>query len=116
MISELFFFFLQLSERCDKLPMSPSKWDSVEVLTPFVEAINRHDAKALARWVTVDQVFVYSLADWIPWWGQSRSSPQRQRSHSSVITGQALSQKPIMSLRPSSVPPSTQRAARASPR
>src|ERR1700744_1998560 len=66
MISELF-FFLQLSERCDKLPMSPSKWDSVEVLTPFVEAINRHDAKALARWMTVDQVFVYSLAEYGPW-------------------------------------------------
>ena len=59
MISELF-FFLQLSERCDKLPMSPSKWDSVEVLTPFVEAINRHDAKALARWMTVDHVCLFS--------------------------------------------------------
>jgi ketosteroid isomerase-like protein len=36
---------------------------SVEVLTQFVEAINRHDAKALVALMTVDHLFVDSLGN-----------------------------------------------------
>lgn len=36
---------------------------SVEVLSQFVEAINRHDAKGLAALMTVDHLFVDSLGN-----------------------------------------------------
>jgi ketosteroid isomerase-like protein len=36
---------------------------SVEALTQFVEAINRHDAKALVALMTVDHLFVDSLGN-----------------------------------------------------
>ena len=36
---------------------------SVEVLTQFVQAINRHEANAVAAWITPDHIFVDSLGN-----------------------------------------------------
>ena len=36
---------------------------SIEVLTQFVQAINRHEANAVAAWITADHIFVDSLGN-----------------------------------------------------